>query len=71
MDDTLILTVLQSDTASMSEADRIRHVYNEAIDDAANFLRDLAPHNPMQAATLLSAEQEVRRLALAKADAPV
>lgn len=56
--DMLILEVLQSQTENMSEVDRIRHVYNEAIDDAANFLRDLAPQNPMHAATLLSAEKE-------------
>lgn len=64
-DEALIVQVLKKQTAAMSEEDRILHVYNEAIDDAANFLRDLAPHNPMQATTLLSAEREVRRLALA------
>lgn len=65
MDEALIIGVLSDQTASMSPQDRIRHVYNEAIDDAANFLRDLAPHNPMQSAVLLRAEQQVRRLALA------
>ena len=59
-----IIRVLKARTERVSEEERIRLVYNEAIDDAANFLRDLAPHNAMQAGTLLSAEREVRRLTL-------
>jgi len=38
----------------------IQAVYNEAIDDAANFLRDLAPHNPGAAPVLYGAELAVR-----------
>lgn len=61
-----IVTALVDRSSGMSESERVRYVYNQAVDDAANFLRDLAPHNPMQATVLLSAERELRRLTLSK-----
>lgn len=39
----------------------IRIIYNEAIDDAANFVRDLAPHNPEERLTLEAAGREIRK----------
>ena len=46
--------------AGKSPEDLVRYVYYEAIDDAANFARDLAPHNPLQASTLRAVETELR-----------
>lgn len=57
---TKIPDVLERRFKGKERNDLIRLVYNEAIDDAANFLKDLAPHNSAQSSTLLGAEQEVR-----------
>jgi hypothetical protein len=39
----------------------VRFVYNEAIDDAANFARDLAAHNPEQSLCLKAAGHSIRK----------
>ena len=46
--------------AAPREGGLVRFVYNEAIDDAANFLRDLATHNPERRLTLEAAERDIR-----------
>lgn len=46
--------------------DLIRYVYNEAIDDAAKYASNLAPHNPMYASTLYAVAKEIRDLSLLK-----
>jgi len=46
--------------ANLSGAELVRKVYNEAIEDAANFVRDLAPFNPDKQSTLLAAAGEIR-----------
>lgn len=38
----------------------IRRVYNEAIDDASNFLRDIAQKNPAYRLAIEAAGREVR-----------
>lgn len=55
-----IITVLLAESAGMTEAERVRHIYNEAIDDAANFVRDMAPLNPMFAMCLKASENSIR-----------
>lgn len=55
-----ILDVLVQRSVGMSEQERIRYVYNEGVDDAANFLRDLVKHNPDCAVCLMRAEKSIR-----------
>jgi hypothetical protein len=57
---TQIIEALLLRSREMSSAEVVKMVYNEAIDDAANFARDLAPHNPLQSTTLLAVERELR-----------
>lgn len=57
---TKIPDVLERRFKGKERNELVRLVYNEAIEDAAIFLKDLAPHNPAQSSTLLGAEQEVR-----------
>ena len=52
--------VLVHRTKQMSEYERARYIYNEAISDAAEFLKTLSEKNPMSRATLQSAENEIR-----------
>ena len=61
---TTIVGVLAQRSVGMSEQERIRYVYNEAVDDAANFLRDLVKHNPDCGLCLMRAYKSVRQLAL-------
>jgi hypothetical protein len=56
----MIAQVLETQSAAMESRERIRFVYNEAVDDAANFLRDLVAYNPDCAACLLRAAQSLR-----------
>ena len=55
-----IPTVLLERSESMSDIERIRYVYNMAIDDAANFAMDMAKTNPQQRTTLESISAEIR-----------
>jgi hypothetical protein len=55
-----IVRVLLERANGKTGEDLVRFVYNEAIDDAANFAQDLVPHNPMQSSTLLAVGQELR-----------
>lgn len=53
-----VLAARYGDT--MPLVDFTRLIYNHAIDDAANFLRDLAPQNPGQRLSLEAAEKSIR-----------
>jgi hypothetical protein len=53
--------ILQQMHGDKQGADFTKAVYNEAIDDAANFVRHLAAFNPAHAATLLAAQDEIRK----------
>lgn len=55
-----IIRVLRNRSDGKEGEELIRYIYNQAVDDAANFLHDLAPQNPMQSSALLGAEKEVR-----------
>ena len=52
--------VLVHRSKQMSEYERARYIYNEAISDAAEFLKVLSEKNPMSRGTLQSAENEIR-----------
>jgi hypothetical protein len=55
-----IVRVLLERADGKTGEDLVRFVYNEAIDDAASFARNLAPHNPAHAITLVAVEAELR-----------
>ena len=55
-----IPTVLVHRTKQMSEYERARYIYNEAISDAVEFLKTLAEKNPISRVTLQSAEMQIR-----------
>ena len=55
-----IIARLLERSQHMTPKEMVKMVYNEAIDDAANFARDLAPHNPLLALTLRAVERELR-----------
>jgi hypothetical protein len=57
---TGIVRVLLERADGKTGEDLVRFVYNQAIDDAANFAQDLVPHNPAQAGTLRAVGQELR-----------
>ena len=57
---TGIVRVLLERADGKTGEDLVRFVYNQAIDDAANFAQDLVPHNPTQAGTLRAVGQELR-----------
>ncbi len=52
--------VLLHRSKQMSEYERARYTYNEAITDAAEFLKTLSEKNPASRVTLLSAEMQIR-----------
>jgi hypothetical protein len=51
--------LVQSD--GMDEIERIRFVYNNAIDDAANFASDMADTNPQYHLALKLVSDEIRK----------
>ncbi|NGX43708.1 MAG: hypothetical protein K940chlam7_02008 [Chlamydiae bacterium] len=55
-----IIGVLRNRSYDKKGDDLIRYIYNEAIDDAANFIRDLAPKIPPKANTFYLAEKAIR-----------
>ena len=57
--DQIVLT-LKARSAGMTDLERIRFVYNEAIDDAANFAKNMARTNPQHAVAFRSLEAELR-----------
>lgn len=62
----IITDLLRVKTSNLESDDLIIYVYNEAIDDAAKYASDLAPHNPMYASTLYAVANEIRDLSLLK-----
>ena len=56
-----IVDVLLERSKQMGEKERIRYVYNNAIDDAADFAKDMASTNPMRAITLEAISREIRK----------
>ena len=55
-----IPVVLVHRSKQMSEYERARYIYNEAISDAADFINTLSEKNPSVCATLQSAKNEIR-----------
>ncbi|KKL88746.1 hypothetical protein LCGC14_1921610 [marine sediment metagenome] len=55
-----IVDMLGERGKNMERDDLICFVYNNAIGDAAKFVYDLAPHNPLVASTLLGASKDIR-----------
>ncbi len=56
-----IIPVLRTRSAGMSEDDRILYIYNEAIDDAANFARDMGNTNPQHRLEFEALSREIRK----------
>ncbi len=56
-----IIDVLIERSTDKDDWERTRYVYNNAIEDAANFLMDLIPHNPLNASALNAATNEIRK----------
>ena len=56
----LITRVLSNQIKDLTPAEGVRHVYNEAITDAADFTAVLAQKNQAQRATLWALEKELR-----------
>ena len=52
--------VLVHRTKQMSEYERARYIYNEAISDAAEFLETLSKKNPSSSGILRQAERQIR-----------
>jgi len=55
-----IILALKTRSGGMTELEQIRFVYNEAIDDAANFTQNMAKTNPQHAVAFRSLEAELR-----------
>jgi hypothetical protein len=56
-----IIATLKDRSSHLDELDNvIKYIYNEAIDDAANFTRDMANSNPRQRVAYVSLEKELR-----------
>jgi hypothetical protein len=62
-----VLTKVLSEHA-MTDREMVKMIYNEAIDDAANFLSELSKSNPMQRTCLWAAEEMIRNLTLIEED---
>ena len=52
--------VLVHRSKQMSEYERARYIYNEAISDAVGFLKTLSEKNPASRVTLQSAEMQIK-----------
>ena len=52
--------VLVHRSKQVSEYEQARYIYNEAISDAAEFLKVLSEKNPMSRSTLQTAVNEIR-----------
>lgn len=59
-----IISALQERSSELEGDALIIYIYNQAIDDAAKFAADLAPHNPMASSTLYAVSKQIRDLAL-------
>jgi len=55
-----IILALKERSGGMTELEQIRYVYNEAVDDAANFVKNMAKTNPQHAVAFRSLEAELR-----------
>lgn len=62
----IITDLFRIKTINLEGDDLIRYVYNRAIDDAAKYASNLAPHNPMASSTLYAVANEIRELSLLK-----
>lgn len=55
-----IVDALENRSSDMSNRGRIHYVYNEAMDDAINFVHDLAKSNPQYRLAFISLERDMK-----------
>ena len=55
-----ITAVLKERSKDLTEDERIRYIYNEAMDDAINFMAELGKRNPTLLVTCMALEREMR-----------